>query len=147
MVDVAVSVIVKASAGLAPKSPQVNVVRSVLIDKERFPVGACSADQTGDGVHPPLTPETTPDEFTCKHCVDPVIPLNAIVPLAVIAPNVCVAVHVFAWPRFKDATTAPVVGEMVNVESEFDTEVTAPDPVPQAALVGVTRPVLPICRQ
>lgn len=30
-------------------------------------------------------------------------------------------------PRFKDATTAPVVGEMVRVPSAFETEDTAPE--------------------
>ena len=37
------------------------------------------------------------------------------------------AVQVFAFPRFKEATTFPVVGEMVNVPSAFETEVTAPE--------------------
>lgn len=40
--------------------------------------------------------------------------------------NVCSAVQVLAFPRLRDATTAPAVGEIVKVESEFDTEVTAP---------------------
>jgi hypothetical protein len=46
--------------------------------------------------------------------------------------SVCVAVQVFACPSAREATTAPVVGEMVNVPSEFETEFTAPDPLPQA---------------
>ena len=39
----------------------------------------------------------------------------------------CPAVHVLAWARFKDATTAPVVGEMVSVPSLLETEVTDPE--------------------
>ena len=39
--------------------------------------------------------------------------------------------------RFKLATTRPVVGEMVRVESELETEVTAP----LGELVAITRPV------
>ena len=39
--------------------------------------------------------------------------------------------------RFKLATTTPVVGEMVRVESELETEVTAP----LGELVAITRPV------
>ena len=35
---------------------------------------------------------------------------------------VCWAVQVLALPRFKEATTAPVVGEIVKVPSEFETE-------------------------
>jgi hypothetical protein len=37
---------------------------------------------------------------------------------------VCCAVHVFAFPRFNEATTAPVVGEMVSVVSPAATEET-----------------------
>ena len=37
-------------------------------------------------------------------------------------PNIWPPVHVFAWPRASEATTAPVVGEMVSVPSEFETE-------------------------
>ena len=37
------------------------------------------------------------------------------------------AVHVLALPRFKDATTAPVVGEMVSVPLELETEEMAPE--------------------
>jgi len=61
--------------------------------------------------------------------------------------NVCVAVHVFACPRLSEATTLPVVGEMVSVLSEFETELTAPDPEPHAAPVVLTAPVLEICKQ
>ena len=39
-------------------------------------------------------------------------------------PKVWRAVQVFACPRAKEATTEPVVGEMVSVPSEFATEVT-----------------------
>ena len=37
---------------------------------------------------------------------------------------VCWAVQVLALPRFKEATTAPVVGEMVKVPSELETDET-----------------------
>jgi hypothetical protein len=40
--------------------------------------------------------------------------------------NVCPALQVLACAKFSDPTTAPVVGEMVRVLSEFDTELTAP---------------------
>jgi hypothetical protein len=40
--------------------------------------------------------------------------------------KVCVAVQVSACAKFSEATTAPVVGEMVSVLSLFDTELTAP---------------------
>ena len=40
--------------------------------------------------------------------------------------NVCTAVHVFAFPKLSDATTLPVVGEMVSVLSELVTELTLP---------------------
>lgn len=35
--------------------------------------------------------------------------------------KVCVAVHVLAFPKAKEMTTAPVVGLAVRVPSEFDT--------------------------
>ena len=38
------------------------------------------------------------------------------------------AVHEFALARLSEATTAPVVGEIVNVPSAFETDVTAPLP-------------------
>jgi len=46
-----------------------------------------------------------------------------------------------AWARLSEATTAPVVGEMVREPSAFDTELTAPLPVPQAAPVDESLPV------
>lgn len=39
---------------------------------------------------------------------------------------VCPAVNVLPWAKFNDATTAPVVGEIVSELSLFDTELTAP---------------------
>jgi hypothetical protein len=58
------------------------------------------------------------------------VPVSA---LAIVPParrarfvNVCVAVHVFAWPRARDAITAPVVGETVNVPSELLVDETPP---------------------
>lgn len=36
-------------------------------------------------------------------------------------------VHVFVFPRLREAMTSPVVGEIVRVESVFETEVTTPD--------------------
>jgi hypothetical protein len=62
-------------------------------------------------------------------------------------PIVCNAVQVFAWPRAMDATTEPLVGEIVNVPSLFATELTAPLPVPHAAPVLLIAPVVPICKQ
>ena len=43
--------------------------------------------------------------------------------------KVCAAVQVLALPTFSEATTAPVVGEIVKVPSAFVTEVTAPKPL------------------
>jgi hypothetical protein len=42
--------------------------------------------------------------------------------------NVCVDVQVFGFPKFSDAITAPVVGLIVSVLSEFATELTAAAP-------------------
>src|SRR3989344_1163069 len=39
-------------------------------------------------------------------------------------------VHAFGFARLRDATTSPVVGEMVRVLSEFETEETATAPSP-----------------
>jgi hypothetical protein len=50
------------------------------------------------------------------------------------ATNVCCPDHVLALPRARDATTAPVVGLMVSVPSEFETDDTAPLP-PVAVIV------------
>lgn len=38
--------------------------------------------------------------------------------------NVCIAVQVFAWPSAREATIAPVVGDMVNVPSLLETLLT-----------------------
>ena len=38
--------------------------------------------------------------------------------------KVCPPVQVLMFPRLRDATTAPVVGEMVRVPSEFETDET-----------------------
>src|SRR6185312_651832 len=61
-------------------------------------------------------------------------------PEAMKAGAVCAAVHVFAWARFNEPTTAPVVGENVMVPSEFETEVTAPPPTQP----GLKSPTLPV---
>ena len=58
-------------------------------------------------------------------------------------------VHVFAWPSAKDATTAPVVGLIVNVPSELETEDTAPplhaEPVPdKTPPENVAQPEAPV---
>jgi hypothetical protein len=42
--------------------------------------------------------------------------------------NVCAPVQVFAWPSAREATTAPVVGEIVTVPSLFDTDDTVAPP-------------------
>ena len=60
---------------------------------------------------------------------------------------VWVALHVLACAGFRDATTDPVVGEMVKLPSEFVTLLTAPDPVPQAAPVFDRAPEELICKQ
>ena len=44
--------------------------------------------------------------------------------------NCCKADQVLAWERFKEETTAPVVGEMVRVPSELLTEEMEPPPPP-----------------
>jgi hypothetical protein len=36
--------------------------------------------------------------------------------------NVCVAVHLFSCPKFKDAMTSPNVGDIVRVPSELLTD-------------------------
>lgn len=56
--------------------------------------------------------------------------------------NVCCPVHVFACPSAREATTAPTVGEIVSVPSEFDTEDTAPAGV----VVAITFPFGSIAR-
>ena len=61
--------------------------------------------------------------------------------------SVCVAVHVFAWAKAIEATTDPVVGEIVNVPSELATELTAPEPLPQDPPVVLNAPVELIWRQ
>ena len=49
---------------------------------------------------------------------------------------VCFPVQVFACAVFKEATTDPVVGLIVSVLSEFETELTAPPPpLPSAVFV------------
>src|ERR1700744_5811455 len=50
------------------------------------------------------------------------------------------AVSVFAWARLSEATTAPVVGVIVSVPSEFETEVTE---LPPEQLPAVHAPPLP----
>ena len=40
--------------------------------------------------------------------------------------KVWAAVQVLAWPRFNEAITEPVVGEMVKVPSELATDETPP---------------------
>ena len=45
-------------------------------------------------------------------------------------PNRWSPVHTFVFVRLSEATTAPVVGEMVSVPSAFETLETAPPPPP-----------------
>jgi hypothetical protein len=61
--------------------------------------------------------------------------------------NCCSDVNVFACERLSDATTAPVVGEMVRVPSEFETALTVPAPEPQAEPVIESLPVESACTQ
>ena len=63
----------------------------------------------------------------------PVAPLGVTPPIEISVPKGLESVHVFACPRARDATTEPVVGVMVNVPSLLATELTAPEPEPQAA--------------
>lgn len=71
----------------------------------------------------------------------PVAPVADTPPIDMLVPKVCFAVQVCAFPRFRDATTDPVVGEIVRLPSELLTELTAPLPVPQSAEVKYNRPV------
>lgn len=77
----------------------------------------------------------------------PVAPDGVTPPMEMSVPKVWSAVHVFACPSAKEATTAPVVGDIVNVPSEFATEFTAPLPEPQAAPVLLNIPAGLICTQ
>ena len=55
--------------------------------------------------------------------------------------NLCRAVQTLALAGFKEATTAPVVGEMVREPSELETEETAPPPaVRQEPLISLKQP-------
>src|ERR1700693_5877519 len=66
-------------------------------------------------------PVTTPPELACRHCTMPVtLPKTKSLAL-----KVCTALHVLAWAGFREAITAPVVGDMVRVLSLFVTELTA----------------------
>jgi hypothetical protein len=56
----------------------------------------------------------------------PVAPVAVCPPIEICVPKACKAVQVFAWPRFKEPTTAPVVGVMVKVPSLLLTDETAP---------------------
>lgn len=87
-----------------------------------------------------LVPLATPEKFTEVAVAalpptlhDAQVPVRFVMtPLAGVprmgATKVCCPDHVFACPNASDATTAPVVGLMVNVPSLLDTEDTAPDP-------------------
>jgi len=55
--------------------------------------------------------------------------------------SVCTPVHVFALPKLSDATTAPVVGEIVSVLSLFETELTAADPVQEPHVGAASSPL------
>ena len=44
--------------------------------------------------------------------------------------NCCRPVQVFAFAKLREAITSPVVGEIVRVLSEFETDETAPPPPP-----------------
>src|ERR1700690_272948 len=57
------------------------------------------------------------------------------------------AVQALGLVRLRDATTAPVVGDVVRVWAEFDTEVTVPEPEPQGLPVEESFPVASACTQ
>jgi hypothetical protein len=74
-----------------------------------------------------------PAEFPIVVFAVPELFINVVPATVTPAFNVCNPVHVFACPNAREATTAPVVGDMVNVPSALDIEVTPPLPghVPQ----------------
>ena len=75
----------------------------------------------------------------------PVAPVAVTPPMEISVPNVCKAVQVFGFARLSEATTDPVVGEMVNVLSELVTELTLPlPPEPQAAPESPRNHELPV---
>lgn len=90
-------------------------------------------------------PASTPDEKV-EVALLPKIVVVAVVPIEIPLKEesrvveallkVCNPVQVLALARFKEATTAPVVGEMVRVLSEFETEETAPPPPTQVPLIA-----------
>ena len=57
-----------------------------------------------------------------------VVPLVAVRLVMVAEAKVCCWVQLLPLPRFKEATTAPVVGEITRVPSVLETEYTAPVP-------------------
>lgn len=61
-------------------------------------------------------------------------------------PNICPPVHVFACPRASEATTEPVVGEMVSVPSEFETDDTAPPPEIPSDEVATQLAIVPLLK-
>src|SRR6516165_8759230 len=62
----------------------------------------------------------------------PTVPADKLV--TVTLGNVWVEVQVLAWERLSEATTVPVVGVTVSVESELETEPTEPPKVSVIAL-------------
>ena len=56
--------------------------------------------------------------------------------------KICRPVHVFTFARLRDATTAPVVGEIVRVPSALDTEDTAPPPPPTQTPFTAKQPLV-----
>ncbi|MEM2947094.1 MAG: hypothetical protein QXN96_02510 [Candidatus Bathyarchaeia archaeon] len=60
--------------------------------------------------------------------------------------KVCRAVQVLGFERLRDAATAPVVGEMVNVPSEFETEDTPVMRHPEALAKHPEEMVMPFAK-
>ena len=57
------------------------------------------------------------------------------------------AVQVLELARLREATTAPVVGEIVKVESELETEVTAPPiQLPEASTIQPEVSLMPLAK-
>jgi len=62
----------------------------------------------------------------------PVAPLGVTPAIEMSVPNVCSAVHVLAFPRFRATVTLPVVVGIDTVPLAAVTELTAPEPDPHA---------------
>jgi hypothetical protein len=73
---------------------------------------------------------------------------SVVEPVARMFEKVCNALKVFACARLSDATTAPLVGEIVSVPSELDTVATLlPPPLPHADPVEERVPFASACTQ